>query len=303
MIERASAHAQLSSGSAACRTSSTAPSSSRRSSRSSSRSVPRRSRRPRRSASRAPRACAAGASTRRSSRPRTACSCPRAARRASRQDEPEEGRARRPHRARAARRRGEAPRHRRHRQGGDRPALRRLRPRERAGRRSRAVAQSLLKEMYQSLRARRASSRRRSRSRTSTTATAAIPVDFRDPKTKPFDMKVYERAVRNLSNRSTTEFREEQARELLAAKMRDAVREPVRISEDEAWDEYERRVQHGDAHVRPGEGVLGRALDDRRDAGGRRRVGEGPPGRTSTRRSRSARRTTRPRRATSGTSS
>jgi peptidyl-prolyl cis-trans isomerase D len=69
----------------------------------------------------------------------------------------------------------------------------------------------------------------------------AIPVDFHDPKTKRFDMKVYERAVRNISNRSTTEFREEQARELLAAKMRDVIREPVRISEAEAWQEYDRR--------------------------------------------------------------
>ncbi len=69
----------------------------------------------------------------------------------------------------------------------------------------------------------------------------AIPVDFRDPKTKVFDMKVYERQVRNLSNRSTTEFREEQARELLAAKVRDVIRDPVRVSEDEAWDEYDRR--------------------------------------------------------------
>ena len=69
----------------------------------------------------------------------------------------------------------------------------------------------------------------------------AIPVDFRDPKTKVFDMKIYERQVRNLSNRSTTEFREEQARELLAAKVRDVVRAPIRISESEAWDEYERR--------------------------------------------------------------
>jgi peptidyl-prolyl cis-trans isomerase D len=70
---------------------------------------------------------------------------------------------------------------------------------------------------------------------------AAIPVDFRDPKTKRFDMKVYERQVRNLSNRSTTEFREEQARELLASKMRDVVREPVRVSEGEVWQEYDRR--------------------------------------------------------------
>ncbi|HEY4013740.1 MAG TPA: peptidylprolyl isomerase [Polyangiaceae bacterium] len=69
----------------------------------------------------------------------------------------------------------------------------------------------------------------------------AIPIDFRDPKTKIFDMKVYERQVRMLSNRSTTEFREEQAREMLAAKMRDVVRDPVRVSEAEAWDEYQRR--------------------------------------------------------------
>jgi peptidyl-prolyl cis-trans isomerase D len=69
----------------------------------------------------------------------------------------------------------------------------------------------------------------------------AIPVDFRDPKTKAFDMKVYEGKVRKLSNRSTTEFREEQARELLAAKMRDAIREPVRVSGTEAWEEYDRQ--------------------------------------------------------------
>ena len=69
----------------------------------------------------------------------------------------------------------------------------------------------------------------------------AIPVDFRDSKTKLFDMKIYERTVRNLSNRSTTEFREEQARELLAAKMRDAVREPIRVSEPEALEQYERQ--------------------------------------------------------------
>ncbi|HEX3771456.1 MAG TPA: peptidylprolyl isomerase [Polyangiaceae bacterium] len=69
----------------------------------------------------------------------------------------------------------------------------------------------------------------------------AIPVDFRDPKTKVFDMKIYERQVRMLSNRSTAEFRGGQMRELLAAKVRDVVRAPVRVSDAEAWDEYERR--------------------------------------------------------------
>lgn len=72
-----------------------------------------------------------------------------------------------------------------------------------------------------------------------------IPVDFRDPKTRMFDMKVYERQVRNLSNRSSVEFREEQSRELLAAKMRDVVRGPVRVSESEAWQEYDRRYSTG----------------------------------------------------------
>jgi peptidyl-prolyl cis-trans isomerase D len=45
-----------------------------------------------------------------------------------------------------------------------------------------------------------------------------------------------------LSNRSTTEFREEQAREILAAKMRDIVREPIRASDAESWQEYDRRT-------------------------------------------------------------
>jgi peptidyl-prolyl cis-trans isomerase D len=70
---------------------------------------------------------------------------------------------------------------------------------------------------------------------------AAIPVDFRDPKTKTFDMKTYERQVRSISNRSTVEFREEQSRELLAAKMRNVVRDPIRVSRSEAWQEYDRR--------------------------------------------------------------
>lgn len=101
-------------------------------------------------------------------------------------------------------------------------------------------AQTILQEMYQSyqraglLTAEVAQQRFVARD-------TAIPVDFRDPKTKAFDMKIYERQVRQLSNRSTAEFRQEQARELLAATVRDVIRDPVRISEAEAWDEYERR--------------------------------------------------------------
>ena len=68
-----------------------------------------------------------------------------------------------------------------------------------------------------------------------------IAVGFKDAKTKKFDIKVYERTVRNLTGRSPTEFREEQTRELLAAKMRDLVRAPIRVSETEALDAYMRQ--------------------------------------------------------------
>ncbi|MCA9585194.1 MAG: peptidylprolyl isomerase [Myxococcales bacterium] len=65
-----------------------------------------------------------------------------------------------------------------------------------------------------------------------------IYAGFKDPKTKQFDLKTYERNVRVYTGRSATEFREWQAREILAAKMRDLVRAPVRVSEEEALDRY-----------------------------------------------------------------
>lgn len=61
---------------------------------------------------------------------------------------------------------------------------------------------------------------------------------FKDPKTKEFDLKVYERNVKALTGRSPQEFREWQQRELLAAKVRDLVRAPVRVSDDEAFDAF-----------------------------------------------------------------
>jgi peptidyl-prolyl cis-trans isomerase D len=103
-----------------------------------------------------------------------------------------------------------------------------------------SVAQAILQEMYQSYARAGLVSQEVAQAHFNDRDTA-IPVDFRDPKSKMFDMKVYERQVRNLSNRSTSEFRGEQARELLAAKMRDVVRAPVRVSETEAWEEYRRR--------------------------------------------------------------
>lgn len=65
-----------------------------------------------------------------------------------------------------------------------------------------------------------------------------VNAGFKDPKTKQFDLKTYERLVKQMTGRSPTEFREWQSRELLAAKMRDLVRAPVRVADDEALDRY-----------------------------------------------------------------
>jgi peptidyl-prolyl cis-trans isomerase D len=65
-----------------------------------------------------------------------------------------------------------------------------------------------------------------------------IAADFRDKKTKQFDTKVYERNIRMYTGRSPQEFKEWQQRELLAAKMRDLIRAPIRVSEAEAFEMY-----------------------------------------------------------------
>ncbi|MEO8906244.1 MAG: peptidylprolyl isomerase [Polyangiaceae bacterium] len=51
----------------------------------------------------------------------------------------------------------------------------------------------------------------------------------------PFDYALYEREVRILANRGPAEFKEMQVRELTAARMRALIREPVRVSETEAF--------------------------------------------------------------------
>jgi len=55
----------------------------------------------------------------------------------------------------------------------------------------------------------------------------------------PFDYARYEREVRVLANRGPKEFKEMQQRELIAARMRDLIREPVRVSETEAFGLFE----------------------------------------------------------------
>jgi peptidyl-prolyl cis-trans isomerase D len=66
-----------------------------------------------------------------------------------------------------------------------------------------------------------------------------IYAGFKDPKTKQFEVKAYERQLRMIVGRSPTEFREEQGREILAGKMRDLITAPIRVSDDEAYQLYE----------------------------------------------------------------
>jgi peptidyl-prolyl cis-trans isomerase D len=65
-----------------------------------------------------------------------------------------------------------------------------------------------------------------------------VPSGYKNKETKQFDVKVYERVLRQLVNRSPNEFRDWQGRELLAAKMRDLVKAPVRVADDEALDRF-----------------------------------------------------------------
>lgn len=58
--------------------------------------------------------------------------------------------------------------------------------------------------------------------------------------TKELDYKIYERVVRNTTNRSPKEFKEMQRRELIAERMRDLVRSRARISDAEAFDQFAR---------------------------------------------------------------
>ncbi|EYF00836.1 peptidylprolyl isomerase [Chondromyces apiculatus] len=65
-------------------------------------------------------------------------------------------------------------------------------------------------------------------------------LDVNDRKTKKFDKKRYERDVRLLTKMSPSDFREFQRKELLAGRVRDLVRARVRISEDEAYQQFAR---------------------------------------------------------------
>ncbi|MCC6557679.1 MAG: peptidylprolyl isomerase [Polyangiaceae bacterium] len=62
----------------------------------------------------------------------------------------------------------------------------------------------------------------------------------RNPKTKKFDNKSYEREVRTWAKMSPPDFRDFQRKELIAARMRDLIRARVRVGENEAFDQFSR---------------------------------------------------------------
>jgi peptidyl-prolyl cis-trans isomerase D len=76
-----------------------------------------------------------------------------------------------------------------------------------------------------------------------------LPV--KSSKTGQFDYKIYERAVRNTTNRSPREFKEMQRRELTATRMRDLIQARVPLSESEAFIQYEQLRSTASAEVVP----------------------------------------------------
>jgi parvulin-like peptidyl-prolyl isomerase len=62
----------------------------------------------------------------------------------------------------------------------------------------------------------------------------------KNSKTDEFDYKVYERTIRVTTNRGAREFKEMQHRELVAERVRQLVRVPVRVSEQVAWEVFQR---------------------------------------------------------------
>jgi peptidyl-prolyl cis-trans isomerase D len=75
------------------------------------------------------------------------------------------------------------------------------------------------------------------------------PLNVKSSQTDQFDYKIYERIVRNATNRSPKEFKEMQRREAIAARMRDLIQSRVRVSEGEAWLAYERERSNAVARV------------------------------------------------------
>lgn len=66
------------------------------------------------------------------------------------------------------------------------------------------------------------------------------PIAVRDRKTKKFDAKQAEKNIRQTTRLSSLEFREYQKLELTASRMRDIVKQRVRVGETEAFEQFSR---------------------------------------------------------------
>ena len=66
------------------------------------------------------------------------------------------------------------------------------------------------------------------------------PLAVRDRKTKKFDAKQAEKNIRQATRLSSLEFREYQKLELTAARMRDIIKQRVRVGESEAFEQFSR---------------------------------------------------------------
>ncbi|MFO0761847.1 MAG: peptidylprolyl isomerase, partial [Byssovorax sp.] len=66
------------------------------------------------------------------------------------------------------------------------------------------------------------------------------PLAVKDRKTKKFDARTAEKDIRNRTRLSAAEFREYQKEELIAARMRDLVRERVHVGDNEAFEQFSR---------------------------------------------------------------
>lgn len=72
---------------------------------------------------------------------------------------------------------------------------------------------------------------------------ARILRGVRNPQTDKFDVKRYERTVRDMTNKTPKDFREFQRKEFIAARMRELIRSRVRVSVVEARAAFERERQ------------------------------------------------------------
>ena len=66
------------------------------------------------------------------------------------------------------------------------------------------------------------------------------PIAVRDRKTKKFDAKQAEKNIRQTTRMSSLDFREFQRQELTAARMRDIIKQRVRVGENEAFEQFSR---------------------------------------------------------------